>query len=351
MDYLGYTFYGNKLETWLIALGIFALSMIALQIIKGATAKRIANWAKQTNTNTDDLIVNLLGRTNKLFFLILSLYFASQILTLPEKVRQADNTITMVAFFVQIGLWGNGFISYWFSSQVQEKSDTDAEGATTMNVLGYVAKVVLWAVVVILALDNIPGVEVDSLIASLGIGGVAGALAVQNILGDLFASLSIALDKPFGIGDYIVVGDYSGTVERIGLNSTRIRSIHGEELIFSNSDLAKSRLSNYKSMTRRRVLFSFRVVSNSPFSKLKIIPAIVQEIIGSHDDVTFDRAHFKDFGDFALIFEVVYYVEGSDYNHYLDIQQSINLAVYQRFEAENIEMAYPTQKIFLQQTE
>ena len=183
------------------------------------------------------------------------------------------------------------------------------------------------------------------------IGGVAVALALQNILGDLFASLSIALDKPFVIGDYVVVGDFSGNIERIGLNTTRIRSIYGEELVFSNSDLIKSRIRNYKSMTRRRVQFSFGVLANLPYAKLKSIPGIIQEIIENQKNVSLDRVHFKEFGDFSLNFEVVYHVEGSDYNHYMDIHQAIILAIYQRFEQENIEMPYPTQKIFLEKSE
>jgi small-conductance mechanosensitive channel len=347
MDYLNYEFFGNSLKTWLTALGIFTLSMIVLQIIKSLMAKRLTKLAENTKTDLDDFIVDLIGHTKSWFLLILSLYFGTQILTLPEKVRQIDNTITIVAVFIQVAFWGNGIISYWISNQVQNKSG-DAESATTMNVLGYVAKVILWSVVLILALDNIPGVEVDSLIASLGIGGVAVALAIQNILGDLFASLSIALDKPFVIGDFVIIGDYLGTVERIGLNSTRIRSLYGEELVFSNSDLVKSRISNYKSMARRRVPFTIGVIYQIPYHILEIIPTVIQEIIESHEKATFDRAHFKEYGDFALIFEVVYYVESPDYNQYMDIQQAVNLEIYKRFEQEGIEFAYPTQTIFLE---
>ena len=258
-----YQFYGNTLKTWLTALGIFVFAMVVLQIIKWLMAKRLTKVVEQTQNDLDDLAVDLIGQTKSWFILILSLYFGSQILALPDKVRQIDNTITIVVVFIQIAFWGNGIITYWISKKVQKKSGDDAAGATSMNVLGYVAKVVLWSVILILALDNIPGVEVDSLIASLGISGVAVALAVQNVLGDLFASLSIALDKPFVIGDFVTIGDYAGTIERIGLNSTRIRSLYGEELVFSNSDLVKSRINNFKSMARRRVQFNFGL--SNPF--------------------------------------------------------------------------------------
>jgi small-conductance mechanosensitive channel len=323
------------------------VSVVVLHVIRVIVGRLIGRWAKRTESDLDDLFVQILGQTKTLFILILSINFGTQILTLPEKIHQIINTGTVITVFIQLGFWGNGIITHWVSRRIQvEVDDADAERATTMNILGYVAKVVLWAVVLILALDNIPGVEVDSLIASLGIGGVAVALAVQNILGDLFASVSIALDKPFVIGDFIIIDDYLGTVERIGLNSTRIRSLSGEELVFSNSDLVKSRIMNFGNMERRRVQFNLGVAAETPNIKLKAIPDMIKEIIESNEKTTFDRAHFKEFGEYALSFEVVYYVEGPDHSLYMDIQQSINLAIHSKFEEEGIEMPYPTQKIY-----
>jgi small-conductance mechanosensitive channel len=214
-------------------------------------------------------------------------------------------------------------------------------------VLSFVGKVILWAVAVLLALDNLPGIQVDTLIASLGVGGVAVALAVQNVLGDLFASLSIVLDEPFVIGDSISVGEYVGTVEHIGLKSTRVRSLTGEQLVFSNADLLDSRIRNYGRMDERRASFSLGVANETPYAKLVEIPAIVQEIVEAQPYARFGRAHLKEFGDFALNHEIVYYLLTSDYTVFMDTQQAINLEILRRFAEEEIELPYPTQTVQL----
>jgi len=177
--------------------------------------------------------------------------------------------------------------------------------------------------------------------------GIAVALAVQNILGDLFASLTIVLDKPFIVGDFIIVGDSMGTVERVGLKTTRIRSLSGEQLIMPNSDLLQSRIRNYKRMQERRVPFSIRVVYETTGDKLKRIPGILKEVIESQEMTRFDRAHFKDYGNFSLNFEIVYWVLSPEKSRSMDIQQAINLSILERFQKEGIEFAYPTQTIRL----
>jgi small-conductance mechanosensitive channel len=348
MEFLSQIVYDNSIKTWLISVVIAIISIIFLQLLRGWVARKVSSLATQTDTKIDDLVADLIRRTKFIFILIISLYFGSLILNLPGTVITFIRTAATAMTFIQIAFWGNGLITFWASHQVDQATDQDAASATSMNVLSYVAKVILWSVITILILDNIPGIEVDSLIASLGIGGVAVALAVQNILGDLFASLSIALDKPFVIGDFLVIGDYRGTVERIGMNSTRIRSQSGEELIFSNSDLVQSRISNYKTMARRRVHFELGIKGETPYDKLVAIPGILEEIVESQDKATFDRAHFREFGDFALKYDVVYHVEGPDYWQYMDIQQAINLEIIKRFEADGIEFAYPTQVIHLE---
>jgi len=208
----------------------------------------------------------------------------------------------------------------------------------------------VWFVVILIALDNL-GVNIKTLIAGLGIGGIAVALALQNILGDLFASLSIILDKPFVIGDFIIINEYLGTVEHIGLKTTRIRSLSGEQLIFSNSDLLKSRIRNFKRMYERRVVFTIGVLYQTPYEKLCRIPKMIREIVEGNDQVRFDRAHFKEYGDFSLKFEIVYWIQNPDYNLYMDIQQTINLEIYKKFEASRIKFAYPTQTLFLNQSD
>ena len=349
MEPVAREFYGNSLERWLIALGVAAVLVLVLHFGKRLVFKRLSALAARTETDLDDAVSELVGRTKLLFIVVIALYFASLSLTLPQKASDLVAVVAKIAFFIQLALWGSGLISFWASRQVAGSVEKNDEAtATSVNVLEYVAKVVMWAVILILILDNLPGIEVNSLITSLGIGGVAVALAVQNILGDLFASLSIVLDKPFVIGDTLEIGEYRGTVERIGLSSTRIRSLDGEELIFANSDLTKSRIRNYKNMTRRRVTFALGIKGDTPAEKLAAIPEMVAEIVAAQEMTTFERCHFRRFGDFALDFEVVYVVEDPDFKLSLDVQQSINMAIYQRFEAAGIEFAFPTQTIILE---
>jgi small-conductance mechanosensitive channel len=203
-------------------------------------------------------------------------------------------------------------------------------------------------VVLLVALDNF-GVDITALVTGLGIGGIAVALAVQNILGDLFASLSIILDKPFVIGDFIIVDNYMGNIEHIGLKSTRVRSLSGEQLIFSNSDLLKSRIRNYKRMMKRRVVFAVGVVYQTAPEKLKVIPELIKKMIEAQELTEFDRVHFKEFGNFSLNYEAVYWVCSPDYKTYMDIQQAINLAIFEEFKTQGIEFAYPTQTLFVNQ--
>lgn len=347
MDILEQTFWGNTLTTWLLALAIAVFVFLFLNVLKRTMSRRVLDWARRTDTDLDDLVVDLFGRTWYLFLVAVAIYAGSLVLALPQ-VRSGFRIGMVTLFLVQAGLWGNGVINYLVSRQVREQSkQDDAAAATAINAFGLVGKAVLWTVALLLALDNIPGIEVDTLIASLGIGGIAVALAVQNVLGDLFASLSIALDKPFIIGDFITVGEYAGTVEHIGLKSTRVRSFIGEQLVFSNSDLLNSRIRNYGRMEKRRVSFTLDVACDTPYEKLVEIPGIVQEIVESQPHTSFDRAHFKEYGDFSLNFESVYYILTSDYSVFMDVQQAINLEIFKRFADEEIELPYPTQTIFV----
>ncbi|MFA5321890.1 MAG: mechanosensitive ion channel family protein, partial [Smithella sp.] len=253
----------------------------------------------------------------------------------------------ILILIVQGGLWISAGITFWLGRTLQKQMDRDTSSATTISFLGFVARIVLWTIVLLLILDNM-GVNITGLVAGLGIGGIAVALALQNILGDLFASLSIVLDKPFVIGDFVVVDSLSGTIEHIGLKTTRIRSLGGEQLIFSNNDLLKSRVRNYKRMSERRIVFGFGVVYQTPLKTLKAIKEIVSDVIKKTERTRLDRVHFKEYGDSSLDFEVVYFVTDSDYNIYMDVQESINLEIFRRFSEERIEFAYPTRTVFLQ---
>jgi small-conductance mechanosensitive channel len=343
-----YTIFGNSLQRWLLSICLIILVYLLLLLIKKVFEVHVSKWAANNNTQVDDFVVDLIVRTKKITMLVVALYIAVKVLTLNSGLSTFLRVATMLVLLLQSGFWASELITYLIQHQVSKRLKTDAGEATTLSALGTVAKGVVWCVLLVMALDNIPGVEVSTLIAGLGIGGIAIGLAVQNILGDLLASLSIVLDRPFIIGDFILVGDLMGTVEHIGVKSTRLRSLTGEQLVFSNSDLLASRIRNYQRMERRRVVFELKVTYQTPYEKLAAIPAMLQQIIDPKEGITFERAHFKSFTDSALSFEVVYWIEKSDYQFFMDQQQAINLELVQMFHTQDIHFAYPTQMLYME---
>ena len=349
MTILQYMIFDNSLQNWLIALGILLGVCVFLTIVIRIIKRRLVKLVKKSKTDIDDFFLPVLNQTRWFTYLALGLYLGLLVLNIPSDIREWLVSGILVIFTLQLGFWGTGLISFYVNRGVATRMEEDhGEDATKLDTLGLIGNILLWVILALIILDNL-NVEISSLVASLGIGGIAVALALQNILGDLFASLSITMDKPFVIGDFVEVDDFEGDVEDIGLKSTRIRSLSGEELIFSNTDLLNSRIRNYKRLEKRRISFSISVVYGTPADKLKKIPHIVEEIITPLDKVQFERAHFKSMGDYSLNFSIVYYVLDPDYASYLDIQQIINLEIYQRFEGEGIEFAYPTQTVIMEQ--
>ena len=339
-----WTFYNNSLANWMIALGITVVSMIGLVCARNIAVRRLVRLAEQTETDLDDLAAKLLRGTSNWFVLFLAVFIGSRSLNMAQTGDTYISSAAAVAGLLQAALWGTELISYVLERYARLTVDDEPGVVNTLSVLGFVARVVMWATVLLLVLDNI-GVEITGLLAGLGISGIAVALAVQNILGDLFAYLSIMLDRPFARGDFIVVDDILGTVERIGLKSTRVRSLTGELIVFSNTDLLSTRLRNYQDRQERRVAFSIGVVYETPADKLKAIPDMMREIVSDQESARFDRAHFKSLGSFSLEFEVVYYVTSADYLLYMDCQEAINVETVRRFEKEGIGFAFPTQTI------
>ena len=332
---------------WLIAAAVFLVLFAVLRVIVAVVRRRVACWSEVSKTDWDDALCNVLDATRWWFLLVVSAYFALLIPELPARVQAVVGSAAVIALLVQGALWGNALLEYKLQRYVESRLATDPAAATTVSMLSFVGKLALWTVVLLLALDNM-GIDVTALIAGLGIGGIAIALASQNILGDLFSALSIVLDKPFVLGDFIIVGDLMGTIEKIGLKTTRMRSLSGEQLVFSNADLLQSRIRNFKRMYERRVVFSVGVTYQTAADQVEAIPGMIREIVESQEEVRFDRSHFKEFGDSALVYETVYYVLTPNYNRYMDIQQSINLALYRLFAQKGIEFAYPTQTIYLE---
>jgi small-conductance mechanosensitive channel len=335
----------NSPQTLLTALAVVAGLILTLKIVLRVLVRRLSRIAARTSNNVDDAIVEILRRTGTLFIAAISVYAATRMLELGPLTLRALDRLAILLLSLQVGLWGNAGIRFWVK-QWLERREGDAGGGASVSVLGFLARLALWTVILLVGLDNL-GVNVTGLVAGLGISGIAVALAVQSILGDLFASLSIVLDKPFEVGDFIIVDQHLGAVEHIGLKSTRIRSLSGEQIVFSNTDLLKSRVRNFKRMLERRVQFSIGATYDTPLSAVEAVPEMIKQVITAQPKARFDRAHFKEFGESAFIFECVYYVLSPDYNLYMDVQQAINLSILKRFLEEKIEFAFPTRTVVL----
>lgn len=338
--------WGNSLMTWIIALVTFIGVFLILQAVTKISSIRLKSAQKKGKQVKRNYLLVFIEQTKSIFILLLSIYVASTWLQLTDKVSLYLRTFFIIVLWIQAGIWGSQLLSYL----IDQKNVIDGEKSdiTKMNALKTVLRVVLWSVILLLVVDNIPGVEITALLTSLGIGGIAIGLAVQNILSDLFASLSISLDKPFAIGDFIQVDTFFGTVEKIGLKSTRLLSLSGEQLIFSNSDLLNSRIQNFKRLEKRRVAITLGVLYQTPSQKLKEIPDIIKQIFSKLEDVTLERIHLSGFGDFSINFEMVYWVENSEYYIHMEMKQKILLDIFDAFVKEGIDFAYPTQSIFLE---
>jgi small-conductance mechanosensitive channel len=337
--------WGNTLSAWLVASGILVLAMSVLWVIERFALNRFDTFARSTQTDIDDLFSAVLGRTKLFLLFVVAVFFASLSLSLPMLVALVLRRAAAIAVVLQGGVWVSAAITFWVDRFRERTLEEDAAAVTTVSALSFGGRLAVWAVVLLIILDNL-GVEVTALLTTLGIGGIAVALAVQNILGDLFASLSIVLDKPFVIGDFLSVGDYKGSVEYIGLKTTRLRSLSGEQLVISNGDLLKSRIRNHGRMGDRRAVFTTGVTYDTPREALERIPIMIREIVESQENTRFDRSHLIEFGDYAILFETVYYVTVPEYQVYRDIQQAVNLEIHRGFEEGGIEFAYPTQVVY-----
>jgi small-conductance mechanosensitive channel len=339
--------YHNTVKGWLLAAFVMVIIYSFTRIAKHVLQKKLSSFAAKTETVWDDIASELVAKVNIVFLLFLSIYIASLKIKLPEKTYSILKYSFVTVSLIQVAILISNAIHFWIEDYRKQKIESNAAAVTTLTSVGFVLRMLIWIIFILIVLDNL-GVNITTLIAGLGISGIAVALAVQNILGDLFASFSIVMDKPFVIGDFIIVDDYLGTVESVGLKTTKVRSLSGEQLVFSNTDLLKSRIRNYKRMYERRVVFTIGVLYQTPHDMLSQIPKMICKIIESKAQVRFDRAHFKEYGDYSLKYEVVYWIQNPDYNFYMDTQQSINIDIFKQFKEAGIEFAYPTQTLLLQ---
>ena len=338
---------GNSLREWGIALGLALCINLFVALLKWVCTRHLGRIAARTSSALDDVVVAAARRTKQPLVFGVTLMIGTRYLDLPHRLDVTLIHIATVAGFLQLGLWLGGGLNYWINRYRSNALSHDAGAATSLAALHFVGKLVLWTFLTLLALDNL-GVNVTAMVAGLGVGGIAVALAVQNILGDLFASLSIVIDKPFVIGDVIAVDAFTGTVEHVGLKTTRLRSATGEQIIIANGDLLKTRIRNFKRMTERRMLFTFNVVYQTPPDKLAMIPEILREILVDIPQTRFERAHFKGFGASALEFEAVYWMLTPDHLKSMDVQQRVNLALMSRLEKAGISFACPGPAVVIQ---
>lgn len=341
-------FLDNSLLSWLLAAALLAGLFILIRLFKTIIIKRAKAWSLKTATSWDNYLITVIESSVIPVLYTASIYFVltSSTLTLSTKFENIIEMVFLVVVtFFSLRILSSAFRKFVFSFiQAQENSEAKEKQASGLILI---VNIIIWILGIIFIIDNL-GYDVTSLIAGLGIGGIAIALAAQTILGDLFSYFVIFFDRPFEIGDYVVIDDKSGVVEYIGIKTTRLRTLGGEQLVCSNTDLTNSRLHNYKRLQKRRILFNLGVTYQTSHQQLSEIPEIIRQIIQSKPYVTFDRAHFSGYGDFSLNFEVVYYVLDADYTFYMDKQQAIYLDIFQAFEQKGIEFAYPTQTLLMQ---
>jgi small-conductance mechanosensitive channel len=339
-------FLDNSLLQWATAAGIALALFLTLLLLRRLIVRRLGRRAALAPGGLDDIAVDLARRTRTLLILIPAVWLGSLALWLNPAANRVLGRAAEVAVFLQVALWASLAIDLWVTRTQRRRLERDATSVALAGVLRFVGKLVLWAILVLAALDNL-GINVTALVAGLGIGGVAVALALQNVLSDLFASLSIVFDKPFVLGDSITVGDMTGTVESIGLKTTRLRGASGELLILANGELLKSRIQNWKWMSERRVLLAFGVPRETPADVVAGIPERIRGIVEAQKQVRFERAHFKGFGESSLDFEAVYWIASPNYELFMDRQQAVNLALLKTLQEEGIGLAVPTRSLLL----
>ena len=342
-------YFGNTVGAWTLALITFLVTFTVLPLVKGYIGARQRRWTPADREHLHDAIelaVLLVDRTSRLFLWVVALYLGSRQLALPPRVERVFTIGIVVLFWFQVGLWGMAAARFLLDKRMRRSGAPDPHLAGSLELIMFVIAIAIWSTAALLALANL-GVNVIPLLAGLGIGGVAIALAVQTVLSDVLASVSIALDKPFAIGDFLILDTFMGTVEHIGVKSTRLRSLWGEQIIMSNADILASRVRNYGRMYERRVVFQFGVTYDTPLEALRAIPAVVRRIIESQEKTRFDRCHFMSYADSSLQFETVYYVLAADYNVYADLQQAINLAIFEEFQKMGVEFAIPTRTLHI----
>lgn len=342
-----YIILNNTIWDYILAFGIFIFFFIVLKFIQVVVITRLKKVTQKTTNDFDDIAIIIFQNIKPPFYFLISFYFGIKFLYLNDFISQFFYILLISVIVYEVVRALEKILDYLVYRQTQKDLGTDeGQSKSMMRILKIIIKIALWVIALLMILSNL-GVNITSLVASLGIGGIAVALALQNVLSDLFSSFSIFIDKPFQVGDFIAVGEHSGVVERIGMKTTSLRTLLGEELVISNRELTTIRVQNFKRMERRRELFTLGVIYETSKEKLEKIPELVKKAIEEVEHTEFDRCHFTTFGDFSLNFEVVYYIDEPNYSVYMNARQAVNFNIFKLFKVENIDFAYPTQLLHI----
>ncbi|MEJ2244049.1 MAG: mechanosensitive ion channel family protein [Candidatus Bathyarchaeota archaeon] len=343
-EILSFTVFNNALRDYILAITIFVITMIVFKTIKYQVIKKLRHAVNKTKGDIDDLLIKIIDNVGWHFYVFFGIYFAINFIQLPTVITTIFSyAVPIVTVFIIVKSLQQ-VVNYGILKVTKEKEPEN--GQSIANILGRIAKGIVWSLA-FLYIITLFGYDPTTIVASFGVAGIVLAFGLQHVLSDVFASFSIFFDKPFNVGDFITVGGNWGVVKKVGIRSTRIESLQGQEIIIPNQELTSAEIHNYKKMEKRRIQFSFGLIYDTSSEKIEKALEITKQVVSSVELVDLGRVHFKEYGDFSLNFEVVYHVKTSDYNKYMDIQQEINLKLKKEFEKEQIEFAFPTQTVII----
>jgi small-conductance mechanosensitive channel len=342
-EMLDMKFYGNTVTEWALATVAFLVTFTVLPLLKSYLLRIAKKHPHASDLVVVQVLLRLIPRTSRIFVLVVALNAAMRFVDFASKIERALEFLIQVGLWFQIGLWSVAIVEYVLERKSRVEGKADAGLASSMGVITFIAHLLIWAVVVLLALDNM-GVNITALVAGLGIGGIAIALAVQTMLGDLFASLSITFDKPFTVGDSLSIDNINGKVEQIGIRSTRLRSVDGEQIIISNADLLKSRVRNYGRMGERRGVVTIGVSYDTPADKVRLVGQIIENAIKSQTSVRLERCYLKELSAASINFEAIFFVADGNFDTLANAMQAINLKILDEFERADVQFAQPQRR-------
>lgn len=349
-DLLDKIFLGNPLSDWLLAAVVFVVTLLVIPALRNrleAQARKLQGGSHAGGGATLlQLAAVLLGRTSKIVLLVVAVYLAQKMLTWSDRVHRVFDVIIVFGIWLQVGLWASASLRFLIEHRQRRDGVDRVASAASIDVVMFLAQLMIWAVILLVALDNL-GVNITALVAGLGVGGIAIALAVQTVLGDVLGSLTIAFDKPFTVGDAVRIDDIEGTVEHVGIKSTRIRSVTGEQVVMANADMLKSRLRNLGRMPEKRVLSRLRIAYDTAPAQVEKVPVMAEEAVKAAEGTRFFSCLLMEIGQYSLEFELIYYVSTQEGRNVARSTDAVNRGILSRFATAGISFAYPTQQSLL----